>query len=180
MSTIDIPGNDWPLEQPAGDATPPETAGAIEREPQVAEILDAIERSFGLLYNPPPGKKISGRDIIYQPLPMTPLDRLPDAEERQRAARKDVETFKKAVADPAIKTVLGSVAMTEFTGFSWSREEDGSRPVYSEMALLNPNFAVWVSFDLDDKGYAVGSRAYLLMSKDRKALHELLTEGGIS
>ncbi|HET7528988.1 MAG TPA: hypothetical protein VFJ84_02050 [Candidatus Saccharimonadales bacterium] len=180
MSTIDIPGNDWPLEQPAGVVTPPETVSTVERDSQVAEILGTLEHYFNLLYNPAPGKKIPRRDIFFKPLPVTPLDRLPGAEERQHAAYRDMETFQRAVADPAVKTILGNTVRTKFTGFSWSRDKEGSQPVYSEIALLNPNFAVSISFDLDEKGYAVGSKAYLLMSRDPDALNELLAKGGMS
>jgi hypothetical protein len=169
-----------PAELPSGTRT--DSAIAVEARPEQAEgvdpsaIIARIAESKKFLYSPPDGEKIKPEDVYASVLPVSPLSReqVSGPDGRQRTARADLEAYKEAVADPALKDVLGELWIIDFKGFSWDRP--AGTPVYTEMAYLNPNFAVLVNFDLDAAGYAVESSAKLLMSRDQEALHEMITK----
>jgi len=178
MSTYGIPAENIAAPetipaQPALDL-PERAAPVLDEALIVEEIADAKQA----LYSPEMKAAAGGFTLFGRELPVTPL---PDtgAFERQRIALADLELYKQAAAGPGLRRALGETWRPRFEGHSWYRDGDDS-PVYTETAFLNPNFALLLSFDLDENGYALGSKARLLMSKDPETLAHAVRLAAIS
>jgi hypothetical protein len=136
----------------------------------VAKVIIDTHRE---LYSRSNRSNIGRADLMGKILPVTPLPHGPEvsAEDRQRIALNDLEFYQGVIADPSLKS-LGDEMTPTFVGHSWTREETEGSPVYTEVAMLSPNIALSLSFDLDDNGYATDTKARLLLSKKDDVLYE--------
>lgn len=169
MSTYDISAEGYAAPETAPALSTPEQieTSTLTEARIIQEISDARAVLDGRVHLA--GFKVDQYGLYGKHLPTTPL---PEgmAEDRQRVALADLETYKKAADSPEMRQTVGGTLKIDFKGYTWDRKGDGSQPVYTEAAMLNPNFALMLSFDLDENGYATTSRARLMMSRDPQAL----------
>lgn len=174
MSTFGLPAEALPVRDTAEPSVlvleaPEQTAERLTENRIIEEIVAAKAFLYGRVQLP--GLRVERHGLYGKELTSTPIPAA-GAEERQRVALADLELFKSAAVSPDMREALGEAWRVRFDGYSWSRDDADRTPVYTEAALLNPNFALLLSFDLDDKGYATGSKARLFMSHDTDVLVE--------
>lgn len=145
-----------------------------DQSPKVLEIIDQIAAAKQALYSEIRGET-SEFEVDCKDLPVTPLPEEAGPEERQRIALADLELYKMIATHPQLREALGETWRVIFNGSSsWERSAIG--PVYTEVALLNPNFALVLNFVLDEQGYTQESQAALVMSKNSYLLRYALGE----